>query len=83
LRPEDRSERQLEVEGFPVRVISYRLEGRYHVTVDNVEPGARIARAEGATRAEAEAAALADAARRLVRTRRFPLSGSPKKDRER
>jgi len=71
--PEDRSERREVIHGFPVRIISYRLEGTYYVTVDNVEPGARIARAEGSSRVEAEAAALDDATRRLARSRRFPV----------
>ena len=69
MRPSDQSQRRLELSGFPVRVISYRLELTYHATVDNVEPGARIARGEGPTREAAEEAALADAARRLERTR--------------
>ena len=37
--------------------------------IDNVSPGARLARAEGATREEAEGAAMAAAERRLARTR--------------
>ena len=70
MRPADHSQRRLELSGFPVRVVSYRLESTYHATVDNVEPGGRIARGEGPTREAAEEAALADAARRLERTRR-------------
>jgi hypothetical protein len=75
MKPEDRSERREVLHGFPVRIISYRLERTYYVTVDNVEPGARIARAEGPSLAEAEAAALADAARRLARTRKSEVGG--------
>ncbi|OLD61631.1 MAG: hypothetical protein AUI33_14355, partial [Ignavibacteria bacterium 13_1_40CM_2_61_4] len=66
-------ERRLEVEGFPVRVTSYQIGGAFHASVDNVEPGARIARGEGQSRAEAEEKALSDAARRLARTRRHPV----------
>ena len=73
MRPENYSRRQLTLEGFPVRVVSYRLEDCYHATVDNVEPGARIARGEGPSREEAEQAALDDAARRLQKTRVHPL----------
>ena len=72
MKPEEYSRRRLELEGFPVQVISYRLESTYHAQVDNVEPGARIARGEGPTREAAEEAALADARRRLARTRKGP-----------
>ena len=70
MKSEDYSERQLEVEGWPVKVTSYRLENEYHCTVDNVSPGAWVARASGSTRQEAEEKALAKARQRLGRTRR-------------
>ena len=70
MRPEDYSERKLEVEGWPVRVTSYKLENVYHCTVDNVSPGAWIVRTTGTTRQEAEDKALAKAKERLGRTRR-------------
>jgi len=75
MKPEDRSERREVIHGFPVRIISYRLEETWYVSVDNVEPGARIARAEGASREEAETAALEDATRRLERSRRLTVGG--------
>ena len=64
------SERTLELASWPVKVTSYALDGVYHATVDNVSPGAWIARADGATQAEAESKALAIAQERLVKTRR-------------
>ena len=73
MKPELYIERRTELEGFPVRVTSYRLDATYHAFVDNVEPGARISRGEGLSRAEAEGAALDDAGRRLARTRRMPV----------
>ncbi len=63
-----------ELEGFEVGIVSYRLGGRYCCEVDNVSPGARLARGEGATREEAEA--LAKVREVLARTRRFPVEGS-------
>jgi len=66
--------REAELEGWPVAIVSYRLGETYYCEVDNVSPGARIARSEGPTREAAEAAAIADARRRLARTRR-PGSG--------
>lgn len=71
LRPEDYRRRQEQVAGWPVNVASYKLGDCFLCEVDNVSPGARIARAEGASREEAERRALDDAARRLGRTRTF------------
>jgi hypothetical protein len=70
MNAEDYSERNLEVEGWPVKVTSYRLEGQYICTVDNVSPGAWLARATGTTRQDAEEKGLAEARERLARTRR-------------
>lgn len=72
LRPEDYQRRQEAVGDWQVGVVSYKLGERYICEVDNVSPGARLARGQGATREEAEGRALADAARRLARTRTFP-----------
>ncbi len=67
------SERRMTLEGFPIRITSHLVDGVYHAAIDNVDPGARVARAEGSTREEAERAAIEDAARRLARTRRHPV----------
>ena len=72
LRPEGYQRRRSELGGWPVGVVSYRLGERYVCEVDNVSPGAHIARGEGATREEAERAALETAERRLGRTRVRP-----------
>jgi hypothetical protein len=69
MRAEDYQRRREELAGWPVGIVSYRLGERYICEVDNVSPGARIARAEGASREDAEGKALADATRRLGRTR--------------
>ncbi len=70
MTPEERSVRTLEVAGWPVRLCSYRLGDTYFCTVDNVDPGARVARSTGATREDAEALALERAEARLAGTRR-------------
>ena len=70
MKTEEYTEKRKELEGFPVRMISYRIGSTYHATVDNVEPGARIARAEGPSRADVEKSALDDATRRLARTQK-------------
>lgn len=69
--PTDYSERTLEVAGWPVRLTTYKLGEQYHCTADNVEPGAAIARTRGATKEEAEQAAIQKAERRLSQTRRL------------
>ncbi len=71
IAPEDRSLRTLEIAGWPVRVCSYRLGDTFYCTVDNVDPGARIARGMGATREQAEGLALERAEARLAGTRRL------------
>jgi hypothetical protein len=72
MKPEDYSRHQTEVAGWPVIVESYKLDTIYHCTISNADPGARVARAEGSTKEEAEERALQKAARYLERTRRFP-----------
>jgi hypothetical protein len=74
LNAENYSRRQLEVSGWPITIESYKLGEVYHCTVSNVDPGARIARADGSTREEAEQGALEKATRYLAQTRRFTVS---------
>jgi len=75
MKPQEYSNRTLELAGWPVRLTSYKLGDRYVSKVDNVSPGAQIARAEAATQAEAEQEAIEQAERRLARTRRTPAAG--------
>jgi hypothetical protein len=74
MKSEEFRERREQLNGWNVNVVSYRIGGIYYCAIDNVDPGARFARAEGATREEAEAAALEKATRYLQQTRRFPPS---------
>lgn len=69
VKPEEYQKR-IEQEGrWKLQVISYRLGERYICTVDNVDPGATLARVEGSTRGEAEAAALSKARHLVGKTR--------------
>jgi hypothetical protein len=70
MKAEHYSERLLEVAGWPLRLISYRLGETFYCKADNVSPGAQIAGATGASREEAESKALEKAGERLGRTRR-------------
>jgi hypothetical protein len=72
MKSEEFSERREELRGWSVNIVSYRVGDRYYCTIDNVDPGARFARAEGATREEAESIALEKADKYLGQTRRFP-----------
>ena len=60
-KPEDYSERKMQLAGWPVTIVSYKLGATYHTTIDNTDPGACVVKAEGATKQEAEAKALKEA----------------------
>ena len=70
MKPEEYSERRVEVESWQVNLTSYRLGETFHCKADNVSPGAWLARTSGATREEAEQKALERARELLARTRR-------------
>lgn len=70
-RVQDYRTRRVELGGWPVRVTSYQQGMTFRCTVENLDPGATIARAEAATREEAERVASEKAAARLGRTRTF------------
>ncbi len=72
LRAEDYRHRRDRLEGWDIGIASYKLGGRYCCEVDNVSPGARLARGEGATREEAEADAVNKAREMLATTRVHP-----------
>lgn len=72
MKAEEFTERRQEIDGWPVRIITYRIGLRHYCAIDNVDPGARFARAEGSTLEEAEREALQKAQRYLKQTRRFP-----------
>jgi hypothetical protein len=73
MKPEDYSERQVDVEGWQVNLTTYKLGEVYHSKADNVSPGASLALTTGATREEAEQKALDRARQLLSRTRRHEI----------
>ncbi len=73
MKPEEYSEKKIELAGWQVRLITYKLGDVYISKADNVSPGANIARAEGKTREEAERKVSEIAERRLGRTRTMPI----------
>ena len=74
MKAEDFAERNETIDTWPIHIVTYRIGDTYYCTIDNVDPGARLARAEGRTRDEAERAALEKAQRYLRQTRRFPTA---------
>jgi hypothetical protein len=54
-----------EINGTPVTVTGYRIGEMHYCHIENVEPGATIARASAATAENAESEAVAKAEKRL------------------
>jgi len=55
-----------EISGWPVSITSYKIGRTYYCHVDNVDPGATIARVEGETLDEVMTSALTLAQQRLM-----------------
>ena len=72
MKAENFQERRDTVDGWPVNIVTYRIGDHWYCTIDNVDPGARFARAEAATREDAERTAVEKAQRYLKQTRKFP-----------
>ena len=63
------SRRQEQVGRWKVNIVSYKLGDQYYCAVDNVEPGATLARGQGSTLYEAEKKALDKAKELVAKTR--------------
>jgi hypothetical protein len=74
MKAEEYAERNDTIDTWPVHIVTYRIGDRYYCAIDNVDPGARFARAEGATREDAERVALEKAQKYLRQTRKFPTT---------
>ena len=73
MKAEEYSTREVDLAGWKARITSYKSGDTYHCSVDNVSPGAVVARAEGKTRQEAEQAAVEKATKYFSQTRRFDV----------
>ena len=73
MKPMDYSRRQQELGGWQVMVETYKLGDLYHCSIANVDPGARFARGNGATKEEAESSAIEKATKYLAQTRKFEV----------
>jgi hypothetical protein len=74
VKAEGYERRRQELGGWPIEIETYQLGEVFYCTINNVDPGARFARAEASTREEAERQALAKAEKYLAQTRRHPTS---------
>jgi hypothetical protein len=74
MKAEGYERRRQELGGWPIEIETYQVGDVFYCTINNVDPGARFARAEASTREEAERLALAKAERYLAQTRRHPTS---------
>ena len=70
MKAEEFSLRLAKLEGWDVKITTYRIGDSYHCHIDNVSPGATVSRGDGTTREEAEKAALDKARERVSKTRR-------------
>ena len=55
-----------EISGISIRISSYQIGDRFYCHVENSDPGATVARAEGAAREDAIQLAVAKATERLM-----------------
>jgi hypothetical protein len=69
MKPEEYSSRYEQVGRWKINIVSYKLGQEYICTVNNVEPGATLSRAQAATREQAEQTAITKAEQMLARTR--------------
>ena len=65
MEAENYQKEKKEVEGWMINITTYKIGERYYCHIDNVSPGATIARTQGDSREEARELALQKATRRL------------------
>jgi len=61
---------QIEIDGWPVKLTSYRIGDKFVCQADNVSPGACLARFSAATPEEAESQTISKARHLLSKTKR-------------
>ncbi len=71
MKAEGYAKRRQPLGDWTIEIETYQLGDVFYCTINNVDPGARFARAEGPTREDAEAKALEKAERYIKQTRRF------------
>ena len=74
MKAEGYAKRRQPLGDWQIEIETYQLGEVFYCTINNVDPGARFARADAPTRAEAEQQALAKAEKYLAQTRRHVTS---------
>jgi len=74
VKAEGYSKRRQPLGDWTIELETYQLGDVFYCTINNVDPGARFARAEGPTREDAERKALEKAEKYIKQTRRFTTS---------
>jgi len=74
VKAEGYAKRRQALGDWEIEIETYQLGDVFYCTINNVDPGARFARAEGPTRDAAERAALDKAEKYIKQTRRFTAS---------
>lgn len=70
MQPEQYQERRIEIDGWPVKLTSYRLGDKFVCQADNVSPGAVLARISAESAQEAHQQAVSKARHMLLKTQR-------------
>ena len=60
-KPEEYTERKMQIAGWTVSIVTYKLGTTYYTTIDNTDPGAWVVKAQGTSKQEAEAKAVKEA----------------------
>lgn len=73
-KAEQFQERQLDIDGWPVKLTSYKVGDKYVCQADNVSPGACLSRFSADTAEEAETQAISKARHLLGKTKRRDIT---------
>jgi hypothetical protein len=76
-KTENYQEREITLEGWPVRLTTYRIGSKFVCQADNVSPGACLARFSAETLEEAETNAISKATHLLSKTKRYQTEPRP------
>ena len=71
MKAEGYSKRRQPLGDWEIEIETYQVGDVFYCAINNVDPGARFARAEGATKEEAERKAIEKAEKYIKQTRRF------------
>ena len=74
MKAEGYAKRRQPLGDWQIEIETYQVGDVFYCAINNVDPGARFARAEGSTKEEAESKAIEKAEKYIKQTRRFTTS---------